>query len=84
MIISPRLVPEKPAQRHRDLPVLIPVRSGRDRARIAQYLTAHLDQLRKGVAGPFFFYRLVLSKRHAAIMSQSARNPVINIAHYSK
>ena len=84
MVVSPRLVPEKPAQRHGDLPVLISVGTGLNRARVPEDLEAYLDQLRKGVAGTLLFYRLAMSKRHNPIMKQRILSPLINIAHFSK
>jgi hypothetical protein len=84
MVVSPRLVPEKPAQRDSDLQMLIPVRTRLDRARVSEYLAAYLDKLRKGVAGALFFNRLAMSKRHTAIMPQRILSPVVNIAHHSK
>jgi hypothetical protein len=64
MVVAPLLVLKEPAQRHGDLPVLISVRTGLDRARVAEYVAAYLDKLRKGVAGAFLFYRLAMGKRH--------------------
>jgi hypothetical protein len=51
---SPHLIFEKPAQRHADLPVLIASRTGREGARIAEYLPTHSDKFREDIAGLIF------------------------------
>jgi hypothetical protein len=49
MGIKPFAVPKKGAKRQRDLPMLIAFGPGRERAGIAQDITAVLDELRPGM-----------------------------------
>ncbi len=47
--VQPRLVLEKPPQRRSDLPMLVPVRPGRHRARESEHLASQFDKFRDAV-----------------------------------
>jgi hypothetical protein len=49
MCVEPLLVPEKRSNRSRDLPVLIPFKSGRERAAVEQHGPSQPDQLCVGI-----------------------------------
>jgi hypothetical protein len=80
--VEPLSAPEQGAKRQGNLPVLIPLRAGRKRVRIAQDVAPVLDQFRPAVEERLFQRQFTSSRRHGGThptLSDHRVMPVIRL-----